>query len=328
MNTDTPRYTKRPQFLVERGVDNTYNSENMKTGNLKWRFWLLLYGAVCLLLMGRILRAEEALRIESLPPVVRQGDVCFVRVFGPMSLESVHGEFAGERFPMAPAVADGVYQGLFGVDMNTKPGPHELKAIATGRDQGVFQNTLLVEVEKVSFKTQRLTLPSSMVDLDKKTLDRVVRERKQLKAALEPLRDERLWQGPFVRPVQGEITTAFGLRRFINEQPRSPHTGVDMRAPEGTPIRATNRGIVVLVDDMFFSGKSVVIDHGWGVFSMYFHLSEVLVNRGDRVATGAVIGRAGSTGRATGPHLHWGVRVNGARVDPLSLVKITESLPE
>jgi murein DD-endopeptidase MepM/ murein hydrolase activator NlpD len=186
----------------------------------------------------------------------------------------------------------------------------------------------LLKVEKVDFATQELTLPPSMVDLDAQTLERVNREAKRLKSLLKGYRDERLWSGSFVRPVQGAVTTGFGLRRIINGQPRSPHTGVDLRAQEGTPVRACNRGIVALVADQFFSGKSVVLDHGWGMYSMYFHLSAAVVKEGDYVARGALLGRAGSTGRATGPHLHWGIRLNGARIDPLSLIELAGYLEE
>jgi murein DD-endopeptidase MepM/ murein hydrolase activator NlpD len=122
--------------------------------------------------------------------------------------------------------------------------------------------------------------------------------------------------------VEAELSGAFGLNRIINGKQRSPHTGVDLKAEEGTPVLATNSGIVVLVDELFFTGKSVILDHGWGLYSMYFHLSEVSVKNGDRVDTGTMLGRVGSTGRSTGAHLHWGIKMNGARVDPFSLLRL------
>ncbi|MGD8686410.1 MAG: M23 family metallopeptidase, partial [Syntrophobacterales bacterium] len=121
----------------------------------------------------------------------------------------------------------------------------------------------------------------------------------------------------------GKLNTPFGLRRILNGEPRSPHSGVDLRAAEGEPIRAINHGKIVLVGEFYFHGKAVVIDHGWGLYSMYFHLSQLNVSKGDFVGKNAVIGLAGSTGRATGPHLHWGVRLRGARVDPFALLRAT-----
>ncbi len=121
-------------------------------------------------------------------------------------------------------------------------------------------------------------------------------------------------------PVPGAITSPFGRRRVINGSPRSPHTGVDLRAAAGAEIIATNHARVVLVDDFYFGGKSVVLDHGGGLYTMYFHLSDFRVKEGSRVRKGGVVGLAGMTGRVTGPHLHWGARLNGARVDPFELL--------
>jgi murein DD-endopeptidase MepM/ murein hydrolase activator NlpD len=229
---------------------------------------------------------------------------------------------------MAPVPGHHTFQGLLGIDMKTDSGTYELKVIATDTGQELLTKILTLHVEKASFITQRLTLPRHMVDLDPKTLERVNREANLMNAILKGYREERLWNGPFVRPVTGDLTTPFGARRILNDQPRNPHTGVDLRAPEGTPVRACNDGLVVLVDELFFNGKSVVLDHGWGMYSMYFHLSEAWVREGETATRGDVIGLAGSTGRASGPHLHWGIKLNGARVDPLSLLKLNHYLNE
>ena len=268
--------------------------------------------------------AEDNLRVEHLPKLVRQGDVCLLRASGPAALKSIHGEFQGNKFPMAAGVRDGIFEGLLGIDLNTRPATYKIKVVATDGEGKVYSRSLLLKVRKVDFKTQRLSLPSSMVDLDPKTLERVDEESRRVKALFQSFRDEKLWRGAFIRPLEGEISTAFGLRRVINGRTRNPHTGVDLKAEEGTPVMACNRGIVAFVDQFFFSGKSVVLDHGWGLYSMYFHLSRAQVDEGDRVLKGAVIGRVGSTGRSSGPHLHWGIIINEARVDPLSLLKSTK----
>lgn len=267
-------------------------------------------------------RAENGIRIESFPKVAKQGDVCLIRASGPASFTSIHGEFQGERFPIAFNHETGTYECLLGIDMGTRAGAYEFKVIATDGDNRVYTSTLSLKVEKADFGRQALSLPPHMVELDAKTLERVNQEAKRLEALFQIFRDERLWEGLFVRPVEGEVSTGFGLNRIINGKQRGQHTGVDLRAEEGTPVLASNHGVVVLVDELFFSGKSVILDHGWGFYSMFFHLSEVLVKEGDRVPTGAILGRVGSTGRSTGPHLHWGMRIRGARVDPLALLTI------
>jgi murein DD-endopeptidase MepM/ murein hydrolase activator NlpD len=248
-----------------------------------------------------------------------------IRALGPASLKSIYVEFQGVRFPMAFGGQKGAYEGLIGIDMNTRPATYPIKIVGRDEGSGVYLIPLSLKVEKVDFGIQKLSLPSSMVDLDSKTLERVNQEARQLKALLQAFRDERLWRGAFIRPVEGELSGAFGLSRIINGRRRSQHTGIDLQAEEGTPVLACNSGMIVLVDQLFFSGKSVILDHGWGLFSMYFHLSETRVKEGDRVNRGAMLGRVGSTGRSTKPHLHWGIRMNGARVDPLSLPGVTET---
>ena len=285
-------------------------------------FLQVLLIPVLLITTGIAAHGESDLRIESFPKVARQGDVCLVRTSGQASLKSIHGEFQGERFPIAFNNETGTYEGLIGIDMSTSPATYEIKVIATDADNRVYSSALSLRVEKVDFGTQALSLPPDMVDLDAKTLERVNQEARKLQALFQISRDERLWEGVFIRPVKGEISTGFGLNRIINGQQRSQHTGVDLRAEKETPVLACNHGVVVLVDELFFTGKSVLLDHGWGLYSMYFHLSEALVKEGNLVRTGAILGRVGSTGRSTGPHLHWGIRLNGARVDPFALLRI------
>ncbi len=275
-----------------------------------------------MLLSGAFVSAENRFHVESLPKVLKQGEIYLIRMTGGASHKSLSMEFRGARFPLAFNEQDGTYDGLLAIDLETPPSTYEVEVVAKGEGGRLPVGSFSVKVEKVDFGVQRLTLPSAMVDLDKKTLERVHQEEKRLLALFQGFREERLWEGAFIQPVEGELSGAFGFKRIINGQPRSPHTGVDLRAKEGTPVVATNRGIAVLTDFLFFSGKSVILDHGWGIYSMYFHLSEIVVKEGDRVEKGALLGRVGSTGRATGPHLHWGVRMNGARVDPLSLLKI------
>ncbi len=267
-------------------------------------------------------QAENRILIECFPKVAKQGDVCLIRASGAPSLKSIYGEWRGERFPIAFNPETGIYEGLLGIDLATPPATYKMKVVATEGTGGSHSDVLSLRVKKVDFGTQSLSLPSEMVELDAKSLERVHQETKRLEGLFQNYRAERLWRGVFVQPVEGEVSTGFGLNRIINGKQSSPHTGVDLRAEQGTPVLASNHGIVVLVDELFFSGKSVILDHGLGFYSMYFHLSEILVQEGDRAQTGSILGRVGSTGRSTGPHLHWGIRIRGARVDPFALLRI------
>ena len=288
---------------------------------------LILFLATLLFLLAQTPAfAENTLRPEILPRVVKQGEVCLMRTAGPKNLKSMEGEFQGKRIPLILNSSGKFYEALLGVDLDTKLAKYQIKV--RGQDKGGkgFFGVSSLEVKKASFKTQTLSLPSSMVDLDPKTLERVNGETKRLEDLFQRVRKEKLWKGRFLQPVQGEISTPFGIRRVINRQNKSPHSGVDLRAEEGAPVLASNAGSVVIVDDLFFSGKSVILDHGQGIYSMYFHLSEILVREGERISKGDVLGQVGSTGRSTGPHLHWGLRVHGSKVDPFSLLRVTDPM--
>jgi len=178
-----------------------------------------------------------------------------------------------------------------------------------------------VTVVKKEYEVQRLTLPRDMVELSPENEARVEREAKKLRA-LWPKESARAWDGNFINPREGKIQGAFGLRRIINNIPKNPHSGVDVDADAGAEVRTPNGGVVILVDDQFYSGLSVIVDHGQGLYTMFFHLSKILVTQGRPVKKGDVIGLVGSTGRSTGPHLHWGVRLQGARVNPQELIKL------
>lgn len=251
----------------------------------------------------------------------KQGEVLLVTVPVRDRPDRIEGQFLERTLTFFP-FKDHMYAGLLGLDMQDRPGRYEL-TIEVIYPERTERRSLSVLVMKEEYPVQRLTLPSRMVDLDRKTLTRVETESKAVHKAFAGFVPHPLWKGRFLEPVQGEISGRFGSRRVINGQARKPHSGEDIAAPEGTPVLAMNDGMVRLTADHFFSGKGVIVDHGLGLFSMYFHLSSVDVEHGQVVKKGQVIGKVGSTGRATGPHLHWGVRLNGSRVDPYSLLDLT-----
>ena len=181
------------------------------------------------------------------------------------------------------------------------------------------------EVIAKDFPVQHLTVDESKNTLNQQTLERHNRERAQIENMFAQSQPRRLWTEAFIQPLQGRLSTPFGVKRFINKQPRNPHSGLDMAAPTGTPVKATAAGVVSLTGEHFFAGKSVYIDHGCDTFSMYFHLDSIAVQDGQTIAGGDIIGHVGATGRATGPHLHWGMRMHGTPIDPFSLLALFEN---
>ena len=173
------------------------------------------------------------------------------------------------------------------------------------------------------FATERLTVEKQFVEPNQQQADRAKVEQQKLRELFDTITPERLWQGPFRMPLEGGVRgTNFGKRRVLNGQARSPHTGADFPALTGTPVHATQSGRVVLAEELYFSGNTVIVDHGLGVYSLYGHLSAIDVAAGDNVKAGGLLGKVGATGRVTGPHLHWGMTVNRARVDPVRMVSL------
>ena len=167
------------------------------------------------------------------------------------------------------------------------------------------------------YREQRLTVKNqSHVTPDQEQLDRIWAERKIIDGALNAFRDVPIETVDLAAPVDGPRSSSFGLRRFFNDQPRSPHKGMDIAAEEGVPINAPLQGVVTAVGDYFFNGNTVIVDHGQGYVTMYCHMSRIDVEEGQSVATGETLGTVGSTGRVTGPHLHFGTYLNGTAVDP------------
>lgn len=271
------------------------------------------------------LAAEEGMRVSLDPARLTQGGISRLTVESARPIAEIGAEIAGVKMPLKAHAGGRTFDGLMGIDLDAPAGSTALTLSGRHGDGKAFRIVRQVEIVQAEFLTEHLTLPRDKVDLDEATLARVRREAKLLKKIWPRVRSERLWTGPFATPVEGPIGGLFGSRRIINGEPRSPHTGQDIRAPAGNPVRASNSGEVVLVDDLFFAGKTVLIDHGQGLYTMYFHLSEIRVSKGKRVAKGERIGSVGATGRATGPHLHWGVRLGGARVSPSALIAVTSS---
>lgn len=257
------------------------------------------------------------------PIKIPQGDVLIFSLPPEIRGETVEGKLRGRKVPFFSSHPGEPFSALLGADLDDKPALEELVVTVRYPDKRpdeIFR--FPVEILPVNFVRQELTVPDKYVDLEPETLERVGREKEIIMGTMKPVSPEKIWDPPFLKPVEGKISGAFGKRRVFNGQSRRPHSGEDIAAPLGAPVQSPNKGVVTLVGDFFFTGNSVFIDHGLGLYSMFFHLDTIDVGQGDRVGKGEIIGTVGSTGRATGPHLHWGMRLNGARVNPISFLNI------
>ena len=276
-----------------------------------------------LLAVAPVASAPETgdVRVTWRAPRLRPGDVGVVVVRPVPAGARVEGSAAGQSLAFFPH-ADGV-AALLGLDLETAPGPQAWTVTLLDGSRPARTLAGSIAVEPRQFFVQRLTLPPGQVDLDPDTLRRAEREARQLRELYATRTPERLWRGRFQVPLAGAGPgEGFGARRIINGQPRSPHSGVDYAADRGTPVLAANAGRVALVGDFFFQGRMVAIDHGLRLYTVYFHLERALVAEGDRVDRGQLLGTVGATGRATGPHLHFGARLGSARVDPEGLLAL------
>jgi murein DD-endopeptidase MepM/ murein hydrolase activator NlpD len=265
---------------------------------------------------------NKNIKVQIIPKKITQGDAILLMLSCPDPTLRIMGEWRGKTFSFYREKNRAVFSSLIGIDLEEVPGKKTIILNISGAKGNTSKMPVKFTVSKKDFPAQRLTLPSNMVFLSPKSLARVKHE----KASVERLCDlsamEKQWKRSFIMPVRGTVLSPFGVRRFINNAPRSPHTGIDLRAKAGTPVLASSDGIVAMTSDLFFAGKAVFLDHGMGIITMYFHLSEIHVKEGEKVTQGQILGRVGQTGRASGPHLHWGVRIHGSRIDPLSLVHV------
>ena len=217
------------------------------------------------------------------------------------------------------------WQGLIGIDLDVRPGSYAVAVLITPAGGPRIAASRAFVVAPKRFPTRRLRVAPKYVDPPAGEVARILSEAATLNAIYARASTPREWPRAFRTPVDVPANSAFGSRSVFNGQERSPHSGADFPAAEGTPVSAPAAGVVVLAAPLYFTGNTVVIEHGLGVVSVLAHLSAMTVSTGDRVEAGQLVGRVGATGRVTGAHLHWSVRLNGARVDPLSLIAATQT---
>jgi murein DD-endopeptidase MepM/ murein hydrolase activator NlpD len=235
---------------------------------------------------------------------------------------SIDGEWLGRKLEFFRGRDGRAWFALAGVDVEAPVGPSELR-LTLQMKRGRWRNLhRLILVHAAHYKTGELTVAPEFVEPSPDALkqidaDKLLKEKVFADSAIEPL-----WAGNFRAPVEAEPTDSFGTRRTFNGTLASIHKGMDFRAPAGTPVQAGNSGVVVLARPLYYEGNCVVIDHGLGLYTISMHLSRIDVQEGQKVATGDQLGLSGATGRVTGPHLHWGVRWQGAYLDPAKLLRL------
>jgi murein DD-endopeptidase MepM/ murein hydrolase activator NlpD len=270
----------------------------------------------------------QGVRLRLSAAEANQGSLVLVEVSSAEALSEVKGEWNGNAIPVWPERAKekqtrDEWRGMLGIDLEHELGKYDFSITVMRSEGAPLSCSASVIVKDGRFATEKLSVAPQFVEPNPEQLARAQEESKRLHEIYATVTPEKLWNGRFRIPLTGAKTGGnFGKRRVLNGEPSSPHSGVDFPAPTGTPVHAAQRGRVVLAEPLYFSGNTVVVDHGLGVYTFYGHLSAIGVKVGDSVEAVAVLGKVGATGRVTGPHLHWGLEVNRARVNALDITKI------
>jgi murein DD-endopeptidase MepM/ murein hydrolase activator NlpD len=253
---------------------------------------------------------------------IQPGEIVRVSVEGKGVLRQAEVLFLGKTYIMGKGKGPANWIAFLGLDLGMKSGTYTLEVSVLfndGRHQNIRREIFVQDKE---FPTKKLWVKQEYVTPPQDVMDRIQWESQLLSQIYEIFTLQWYGEGPFIMPSDGEVNPNFGERRIFNNEHRSPHSGVDISSPLGEPVRASNSGRVVLAKNLYFAGNTVIIDHGLGVFTSYLHFSKILTKKGDLIRKGDIIGEIGATGRVTGPHLHWGAKVSGSRIDPFSLISL------
>jgi murein DD-endopeptidase MepM/ murein hydrolase activator NlpD len=283
-----------------------------------WVSWVVVIAAAALA-ADSTAGLEVSVRAREIAP----GEPLRVVVRSAVPLASLEGRFLEQQVYMVreSGTDDGeVWSGWTMVALDQQAVAAAIDLEGTRADGTAVIGTHAVSIRHKEFPEERLTVSSKYVEPPAEVQERLASERAKVAEVYRERRDLIPAGESFVRPVPGEPTSTFGTRRLFNEKPRSPHPGLDLRAATGTPVKAAGAGVVGIAQDLYYSGGTVIIDHGGGLFTIYAHLSEIGVDVGDEIAAGAPIGESGATGRVTGPHLHWGAKIGNRPFDPTALL--------
>ena len=266
--------------------------------------------------------AAQELSIELRSRGTQPGDAVLVTLTTPSNVTALTVTAFTAKWPVY-RVDDTTWRALVGIDLERKPGPYVL-SVATNGVQ-VLTTSRSFTVEPKQFPRRVLKVAPDFVNPPPAQLARIEKDSEFMRSVYAHSANEPEWRGGLTRPVTEPANSSFGTRSVFNGEPRSPHSGTDFLSPSGTPIHAPAAGRVLAARDLFFTGNTVVIDHGLGVYSMLAHLSRIDVREGQAIAQGDSVGLVGATGRVTGAHLHWALRVGAARVDPLSVLALFDT---
>jgi len=270
--------------------------------------------------------AAQPLQFTHTERSLQPGEVVVFEIRSSLPLAKMELSAFERSFPAFAHNEDGLqWTCLVGIDGDAEPGKYEFRLRGVYREGDAVIASRTLNVLPKEFPTRSLSVEPKYVTPPAEVLERIRKEREVVDAVFTSIRPEKLWHGPFKAPVPGEVISEFGKRTVFNGQPRSSHSGTDFRGAVGTPIRAPNAGIVVLTGDLYYSGKTVILDHGMGLYSYLGHMSAITVEEGAHVETGDVVGKVGATGRVTGPHPLWTVRLRISRVDPVSLMTVLKN---
>ena len=264
----------------------------------------------------------EGITLKLNAAIATQGSLLVAEVASTNIVPAITAEWDGRAIPVwSEGKNPTSLHALLGVDLEKAPGRYEWKISWEGADGKANTCSAQVTVHAGKFPTERLKVEKQFVQPDPEQQKRAEEDQKKMRAIYDTVTPEALWTGKFRLPLKEPATGGnFGRRRILNGEARSPHAGVDFPAPSGTPVFASQSGKVVLAEELYYSGNTVVIDHGYGIYTLYAHLSEIGVHAGDAVEASSEIGKVGATGRVTGPHLHWGLTVEHARVNAMDIV--------
>jgi murein DD-endopeptidase MepM/ murein hydrolase activator NlpD len=271
-------------------------------------------------------RAPASLDVTHTARALQPGEVITLRVTASVPLRSVAARVAGRSLVFWPAdTTHERWLALAGIDVETEAGAQvfAVEAVATSGES--IRTSHTIDIAPKTFASRHLRVDPRYSDPPENVRPRIASEAARLEALFGAVSRASTPDVPLTAPVPQTPNSRFGARSFFNRQLRGRHNGVDFPSPAGTAIHAPGHGRIVLVDDLYFTGHTVVIDHGYGLYTLFAHLERTAATVGADVQRGDVVGFVGATGRATGPHLHWSMRLLGARVDPLSLTKLSTS---
>jgi len=269
------------------------------------------------------LLTPSGVTVDLICRVFEPGEIIVVVIKDDSIVKNAWIRFLDRRYPMGKSETNLGLLAFMGLDLSLEPGSYEMEIFI---DKTLGEREYIkkqISVLAKEFPLKKLWVDEKFVTPPPEFHERIRREGEILKAIYGITTDKWLGKGFFILPSSGKAAPNFGERRIFNNKPRSTHKGIDIKVPYGTSVKASNSGRVVLASDLYFAGKTVIIDHGLSVFTMYCHFSKIRVKRGELVKKGEIIGEIGATGRVTGPHLHWGVKVSGISVDPFSILSLT-----